>query len=707
VRVKARRLTRQVLLGTAACAALAPMAAASGTAAQASTRPAAHVVIVGVSGLRWSEVSPAATPVLWRLAGAGSVGALVDYAVQPVSCPADGWLTLNGGARAQAQGRCALPAVIRDGTAARIPEMPTITAYNAQFHQDTEWGLLGGLAGCATAVGPGAALALAAPSGAVSRYLPSPYAINSGVLARCPLTVVDLGSFRSPERASAAAPADTLLGRIVADLPAGTLLLVTAPGAAPAAAAAPHLQAVVVTGPGYPSGLLNSTSTRQPGIVVLTDLTPTVAGWLGRETPAGIVGAKLTRGDRGSLASAIRTLEGRDAAEQVWLGTRGWFFAAYVLADVAAFGVPALVFRGSGRRRRRAVCWRVAGTFAVAVPAGTFCANLVPWWRFGHPAWWLYGMTVAWTLAIGAAALAGPWRRDSAGPPAVVCLGTLLVLGADVMTGSRLQLEVPFGLSLVESGRFYGIGNQALGVYCVCALVSAAWLAMLTARRCQARRGYPLAIVSAVGLFAVFASGWPGFGAKVGGTIALVPCFALLLMMLAGVRLNWRRVWIAAASGLVLFAVFALVSYFFPAAGVSDMRTFAGNLLHGQGGAVLERKASSNIGSLTASVLSPLIPVAAVLAAAALWRPSALRLPALERAFAARPLLRAVVWLIWLVLVIGWFADDSGVIVPASALPFAVPLVATLVVSVSCGDGGEDYRGTAFAGSSVAGTTPR
>ena len=37
----------------------------------------------------------------------------------------------------------------------------------------------------------------------------------------------------------------------------------------------------------------------------------------------------------------------------------------------------------------------------------------------------------------------------------------------DGMTGSRLQLGAPFGLSLVEAGRFYGVGNNALGVYAV------------------------------------------------------------------------------------------------------------------------------------------------------------------------------------------------------------------------------------------------
>jgi hypothetical protein len=707
---RALRWAWRAAAGVALCVALAPVLLGSIARAAPVTRssanaspPVAHVVIVGVSGLRWIYADATSAPTLWRLAGEGSVGALVDYAEYPLACPDDGWLTLNGGARAQGPRPCAvLPAVIRAGAGARIPAMARIIAYNRQFHESQDWGLLASLAGCSTAVGPGAALALASPSGTVSSYLPSPSEITAGVLARCPLTVVDLGALTFPERTSATA-ADHMLAAVVASLPADTLLLVTAPGAA--LGGRPHLRSVVVAGPGFAGGLLRSASTRQPGIVTLTDLTPTVAGWLGRTVPAGITGARLTSMPRGSLESAVRALIGRDTAEQVWISTHGWFFTGYALADLLLLGVPAVMFWGGGtdRARRRARCWRACGVFAAAVPAGTFLANLVPWWMHAHPAAWLYGMAVAWAVVLGAAALAGPWRRDPLGPFGMICLFTLAVLGADVMTGSRLQLETPFGLSLIEGGRFYGIGNEALGVYCACALTGAAWLGMRASRRFPASRPPAVLAASAVGLFAVVASGWPGFGAKVGGTIALVPCLLLLVLRLADVRVGWLRAAPVAVSGLVVFAVFAVVSYLFPAAGVSDIGTFAGNLLHGQGGALLERKVTSNVDTLTISVFSWLIPVVAVAAWAALWRPAALRLRTLARAFEAAPLLRTLAWLIWLVLVIGWFADDSGVIVPAAALPFAAPLVICMAAAVSGASGRARYFGTAFAGSSVAG----
>ena len=143
---------------------LAALALAAPPAHASSAPPRAqHVVVVGLSGLRWSDVSQARTPALWRLAGQGSVGNLVDYAVKPLTCPADGWLTLNSGARAQSDhtnATCgAFPAVHQQGTSASVPGLPALETYNHQFHNTPDWGLLAGRTpGCATAVGPGAAL---------------------------------------------------------------------------------------------------------------------------------------------------------------------------------------------------------------------------------------------------------------------------------------------------------------------------------------------------------------------------------------------------------------------------------------------------------------------------------------------------------------------------------------------------------------------
>ena len=572
------------------------------------------------------------------------------------------------------------------GAGATVPALPALISYNRRFHNDPSWGLLGRAAGCATAVGPGAALALADPSGHVASYLPDPSDLTAAALSRCPLTVVDLGNLGYSERPAALAAADTELQRLVAELPAGTTLLVTAPGST---TKPPHLQLTLVDGAGYQAGLLEASSTRQPGLVALTDLTPTVLGWLGRGVPSGVIGAQLTRGDRGPLDATIRSLVARDTAEQVWLSTHDAFYWAYLLAGTAVLAAIGLACWGDtpGRREQRARWWRVAGVFVVSVPAGTFLASLVPWWRSAHPAAWLYGIAGALALVIALAALLVTRRRDPLAPFGVVCLFTVVVMGLDVMTGSRLQLETPFGLSMLVGGRFYGIGNEALGIYGVTALFSAAWLALVALRRYPSSPRPALAVATAVAMYAVVASGWPGFGGKVGGTLAMVPCFLLLLAAVAGIRLNWRRVLLFAVSGLALFAAFALISYFTGIAGKSDIGTFAGNALHGHGGSVLLRKIHANLGSLSVSMVSPLIPIVVLLTGLLLWRPAWFGrktiLKTMPLAYAAEPLLRPVLVVLWLMPVLGWFADDSGVIIPGAALPMVLPLAIGLLAAAA------------------------
>jgi hypothetical protein len=692
----------------------APAAAAAAAGGPGEPGP---VIVVGLPGLRWTDLSATATPALWRLARQGSAGSLVVSGVHTRSCPADGWLTLNSGARAaedpsfapgtgSARGGpaapCpAMPRVVPAaatapvsapaGMPALIPAMRRIVSANQPLHYDPYWGLLAraaGPGGCATAAGPGAALALAGPGGHVGSYLPSAAAVTRQVLARCPLTVIDLGALPAAPAARAAAlrAADAAAGRIAAEEPAGARLMV----AGLADDAAPHLRAVIVTGPGYQAGRLAAASTRQPGMTLITDLTPTVLGWRGVAVPSATVGSRVTADPRGgtSLAAVVRGLTGQDTAAQVYRSTVLAFFLIYGFGEGVVFALLALLLRGTdpARRQRRRRAYTIAGVTAGAVPAATFLASLVPWWLLPHPAVLLYGLAAAWTAVIAVIALAGPWRGSPLGPPGVVAAVTVAVIGLDVMTGSRLQLGTPFGLSALAAGRFYGVGNNALGVYGASGLLVAAWAATALGAAGPEpepggrRRG--VLAVSAIALFVVVAAGWPGFGAKVGGTIAMVPGFLLLLAAVAGIRVTWRRALLILASGLVLVTGFAVLDYLVPSAGPSDIGAFVGHVLHGGSGGILQRKISANVGSLTTTVYSPIVPVVVVAAALILAWPHRFRLDGLNRAYAALPLLRPALAAMWLVAVLGWIADDSGVTVPAAAIPLALMLVIAVTAAV-------------------------
>ena len=457
---------------------------------------------------------------------------------------------------------------------------------------------------------PGAALALASPAGRVTSYLAGTAGLTRAVLARCPLTVIDLGSLPAggaPRRAAVAAD-DREIGRISAALPPGTRLVVTAP----ADGAVPHLHPIVITGPGYRAGLLTSPSTRQPGLAVLTDLTPTIAGWLGRPVPGTAVGARLGRTGRPGLAAAIAGLAGQDTAAQVYRATMPWFFIVFGLAGGLLLGLIAILGRAGpgGRPPPRP---RIAGT------AGVFlgrCRRAASWpaWRPGRwhrtRRWCCTGSAVAWAAVIAAVACAGPWRRDPLGPPGFVGAVTLAVIAIDLMTGSHLQLGTPFGLSALVAGRFYGLGNNAVLVYAASGLLLCGWLGSAALRR--GSRRLAVAGISAVAVVAVIAAGWPGFGAKVGGTIAMLPGFLLLIAVAAGARVTAGRGLLMVASGAVVATALAVAGYLLP--GHSDIGAFVGQVLHGGATAIVHRKLRANVGSLTVNAGSLVIPVVVAVA---------------------------------------------------------------------------------------------
>ena len=89
------------LLAVIGCALSAAVFFPGAAAAQTEQQ----VVVIGVPGLRWSDVNATDTPSLVELAKSAAVGVLSVRTAAAVDCPADGWLTLSAGNRVRGTGR--------------------------------------------------------------------------------------------------------------------------------------------------------------------------------------------------------------------------------------------------------------------------------------------------------------------------------------------------------------------------------------------------------------------------------------------------------------------------------------------------------------------------------------------------------------------------------------------------------------------------
>jgi hypothetical protein len=681
--------TRIAAIAAAVCGLLA--LAGAPALASPDGGQAQHVVIAGVAGLRWSDVSAQRTPTLARLARSGSAGTLSVRAAPSVTCPGEGWLTLGAGTYAALEdpagteesagcGHRGPPSVRSAGAGAQVPDMPELVTLNESLRFGAEPGLLGGSGlRCSTAIGPGAALAVADPAGRVGRYEQRLPADPRALLAECPLTAVDLGSLPATgaARARALRDMDEALARIDSATAEGTVLMVV--GIAETDAVQARLHVAVAEGPGFAGGWLSSSSTRRAPYVQLSDLAPTAMKRLGRPVPEHVAGRPLSGGEPGrpdSLTETVRALSDTDTAAVEQRRARLGFFVGFGLVSLLVYGALSWLLR---RRRRggevsEATMRRlgVAALALAAVPGCTFVANLVPWWRAPWPLLALSGVVLAAVAITVTVGLAGPWRRRIDGPVAAVSAVTVLIAAVDAVTGTTLQINSMLGYNPLVAGRFIGFGNIAAAAFGAAVMILTALLAYGRSRLAA------LGVVVALAVPAIALDGAPAWGADFGGVLTFVPAFVILALLVTRSRINVLRVVIAGAAGVVLVAVIGIVDYLQEPA-PSHFGRFVASVLDGSAGATVYRKILTSLDLLLNGAHTVLAMVLVVLVAVLVFRPTV----TLRDAYVAVPSLRVALVAVTVMSAIGFATNDSGVAIPVVAGLVAVPAAYALCVRAS------------------------
>jgi hypothetical protein len=579
-----------------------------------------------------------------------------------------------------------------------------------------EPGALGAAVGCAMVSGRAATLAVAAPEVEITRPEPLPSAPGelAGLLADCPLALVSLDELTEagepgprktedgtePElRAAALAEIDADVGRLraaVAELSGDTLVLLT--GISEVNDGRSQLHVGMASGPGFAdAGWLSSASTGRAPFGQLIDVAPTVLRALGHAVPASMNGQPLRpAGERPELGAAVAELDRINTAATVHYRNTGRFFWSMVVVVVAVVGLGIGVLGGllgSGRTTSRPPWRRVLATASVAaaaLPVATYLAGLVPWERSGSPALALIAAVVVADLAVVALAVLGPWRRRRLGPPLTVLALTFLVLVADVLTGSSLELDGLLGYDAIVAGRFTGYGNLTFGLLAISALTVTAAAATWLGRRAGPGRARTVtaATVVGVGMLTVAVIGAPGLGRDFGGVLAALPGFLLLAMLLTGVRVTVVRLGAVLVAAVLAVTAVAVLDWRRPPEERTHLGRFVEQVQTGEAWTVVSRKAQANLDILLGSPLAWMLPVAAV---AAFWllRPGGL-LRTAGSGLAGLPgadvdVVRAALLAGLLSLAVGAAVNDSGVAVPATAAALLVPLLVWLAADAPGG----------------------
>lgn len=412
---------------------------------------------------------------------------------------------------------------------------------------------------------------------------------------------------------------------------------------------------------------LTSPTTRRQGMVVLSDIGPTILHLLGADSakPSVMVGTSIRSGEpRDGGIDRLIELDRASNVRETFAAGAFWVIAIILsLLAILAF----VAFLG---RRSDSYGWLTAvAYFGLAVFPAAHVIRAFEFWSWGvigaHAALYL----VAAAIAAAAWFLPGPrWG----GGVALMILAVLL-FGSDVVMGGPLQVNGVFGHSPLVAGRFYGVSNPGYTILFAAALLGVTGLAEL-----RGHRRLPLwGIAAIVALLPIV--GLPSTGADFGGLLAGVPAVGVTIILGRGVRIRGRTILMLAAAAVVAALGLSFVDYLRPPEARTHLGRFAAMLVTGDAGdlgTLLERKGAAALNSLTVTRWTWFIPVGLAVLALLLLRPRGV----LRDVLPGRPLLRAGLWGTVVAGVLGFAVNDSGISIPALALAFVVPFLVLVAV---------------------------
>lgn len=320
---------------------------------------------------------------------------------------------------------------------------------------------------------------------------------------------------------------------------------------------------LIVRGGGL-TGLLTSGTTRRPGIVANTDLTASILGWLHADIPPQVTGRRLQAvpGTR-----PVETLNALNREAVFVYRTRPPLIKGYVLLQIVVIclALAALLLRRRLLSRLRPVLLAL-----MAVPVSLLLVVLLPAQSFPIYVAGILGLVSVIVLLGNATA-----GHHELAPFVLISFLTAAAILADLLLGAPLMQHSTLGYDAMAGARYYGIGNEYMGVLVGSSVVGAAALYQWV------RRWRRLLLVVSMAFFACTVSviAAPQLGTNFGGTLASAAAFGSVSLGLAQRRLHYRTLLLGAAVLALAAVSLAVYDLSRPAAVQSHLGRMAGRLV--------------------------------------------------------------------------------------------------------------------------------
>ncbi|MBU5425140.1 hypothetical protein KQI41_01845 [Tissierella pigra] len=302
------------------------------------------------------------------------------------------------------------------------------------------------------------------------------------------------------------------------------------------------LTPIIMSGPNTQRGLLTSSTTRREGLVTNFDFGPTVLGFFGVSEPRSFIGESMTVVDNNNPEKVL--LKNQD--QNLYLRKyRSYFHKSFIILigiTLIGFYLPRL----TGWNKLPNDILHYLSITVMIVPLMMMTVSLTGYKSIIFDLIYVFGGSLIISYILNKI------FNEKLVIIAILALVTSGLLLIDIFFVKKLMIISPLGSDAIAGGRFYGIGNDYMGILLGSTILSFFVLFHL----CNSTK-YIMTISITSYMILVTIGLSPFFGANMGGTLASILSILMIVLVIFDKRLSLKKIAfivVGAILGILLLA---------------------------------------------------------------------------------------------------------------------------------------------------------
>ncbi|MCF8009981.1 MAG: hypothetical protein K9L17_04300 [Clostridiales bacterium] len=286
------------------------------------------------------------------------------------------------------------------------------------------------------------------------------------------------------------------------------------------------LTPVLLAGNGIENGLIYSPATKRPGIIRNTDFLPFIFKFFNIKSPPGVTGQPFKVMPGNYSIDALVNLQSDLVFNHSW---RRPVLQNYILLQLVLLIVSLTYIFW-----KKPLSYFILYPLILAVMSVPLVLLILPLIQVCSPVIFLGEIFCLIFIITVISILTRRWGNFA--PILFISAITSLVLIIDLLLGAPLQKCSLFGYDPIVGARFYGLGNEYMGVLIGSTIIAATSLITIVHR-------YKRAILTLIGLYfalVIYVIAAPGIGTNVGGTISSTGAFLASMLLLLDIKITPR-----------------------------------------------------------------------------------------------------------------------------------------------------------------------